>query len=108
MNPLCQINDSTRLQARPQNTQTFTVSMQTMLNLIDDTSFLLCSGLQHCIGRDVIDEVLAKVGSKICEALITKGLHTANDRCRVNVVAFRHLSRREKKSLFVFVQNLPD
>src|SRR6476469_192452 len=79
-----------------------------MFNLIDDASFLLGSCLQNCVGSNVIDEVLTKISGKIREALITQRLHAPNDSGGVNVVTFSHLSRREEKCFFVFVQNLPD
>jgi hypothetical protein len=42
-----------------------------MLHLINHASFLLRGGLQDSVWRDVINEVLAKIGCKVCKALIT-------------------------------------
>ena len=58
------------LQARSKHAQTLDISFQTMLNLIDDTSFLLRGGLQDRVWRDVIDEMLPQIGGKICKALV--------------------------------------
>ena len=108
MNPLRKLHRTISRQARPQDTQTLDVSFQTMLHLIRNAAFLLRRCFQYRVWRDVIDEMLPQIRGKVCKTLVAQSLNRAHDRRGVNVVTFRHLTRREKESLFVIVENLSD
>jgi len=71
MNLLCERNCTISFQARSENTHTLDVSFQTVSHLIRDAAFLLRRGFEYGVWSDVIDEMLAKVGSEIRKALVT-------------------------------------
>ena len=108
MYPLRQIDCTTRFQTRSQYAQTLNISFETMLHLIGDATVLLCRSFQNRVRRDVVDEMLAQVSRKIREAFLAQCLNRAHDRCRVDVVTFRHLARGQEESLLVVVEYLSD
>src|SRR5262245_53217742 len=75
MNPFRQLNQPARFQTRSQYAQTLAIPFETMLHLIGDTSLFLCRGFQHCVRRDVVDEMLAQISRKIREAFVAQSLN---------------------------------
>ena len=64
-----------------------------MIDVICNAALLLGCSFQRCVGRDARHEMLAQIGSEVGEAFIAKNLGCAQNRGRVDVIAFGDLAR---------------
>ncbi len=107
---ICVASSTTRfgVERRLEDAEILAVAVEPVLDVAADAALLLRRRLEHRVGRDLPDEVLAEIGREVGEALVAQGLDGADDGGRVDVVAPGQLARRQEIGFLRVVEDRPD